>query len=48
MRILIVEDDPKVAAYVQKGLKEAGTAWIMRPMARTVSTLQEHNATTLW
>ncbi|MFO0389435.1 MAG: response regulator transcription factor [Alphaproteobacteria bacterium] len=24
MRILIVEDDPKVAAYVQKGLKEAG------------------------
>jgi two-component system, OmpR family, response regulator len=24
MRILIIEDDPKVAAYVQKGLKEAG------------------------
>ncbi|MDX1975214.1 MAG: response regulator transcription factor [Rickettsiales bacterium] len=24
MRILIMEDDPKVAAYVQKGLKEAG------------------------
>jgi two-component system OmpR family response regulator len=24
MRILIIEDDPKVTAYVQKGLKEAG------------------------
>ena len=24
MRVLIIEDDPKVAAYVQKGLKEAG------------------------
>ena len=24
MRILMIEDDPKVAAYVQKGLKEAG------------------------
>ncbi len=24
MRVLITEDDPKVAAYVQKGLKEAG------------------------
>jgi two-component system OmpR family response regulator len=24
MRVLIIEDDPRVAAYVQKGLKEAG------------------------
>ena len=26
MRILIVEDDPKIRAYVEKGLKEAGHA----------------------
>ncbi len=26
MRILIIEDDPKIRAYIQKGLKEAGHA----------------------
>ena len=26
MRLLVVEDDPKIAAFVSKGLKEAGFA----------------------
>lgn len=26
MRILVIEDDPKISAYIQKGLKEAGHA----------------------
>ena len=26
MRVLIVEDDPTIAAFIEKGLKEAGFA----------------------